>query len=76
VVILTAAIDGSMIKYGARAYRYASIEVGHISQNILLIATALDVPSYPFGGFSESRASRILELRADQELVMQTIVLP
>ncbi|WP_177240173.1 SagB/ThcOx family dehydrogenase [Streptomyces monashensis] len=76
VFVFTAAIDRNMVKYGARGYRYALIEAGHASQNLALVASALGVACCPFGGFSESRLSRMLDLKADQELPVQTVVLP
>lgn len=76
VVVFTAAIDRNMVKYGARGYRYALIEAGHASQNLGLIAGALGIACCPFGGFSESRLSRMLDLKADQELLVETVVLP
>jgi len=42
-LILTAAIGRLTAKYGLRAYRLALIDIGHVSQNLYLVATALSL---------------------------------
>jgi SagB-type dehydrogenase family enzyme len=51
VVAMTAVFWRSRFKYGARAYRFALTEAGHVAQNLLLAATALGLASVPVGGF-------------------------
>ena len=52
----------SKVKYGVRGYRFALIEVGHLAQNALLVATALGLHAVPWGGFVDAHADRFLEL--------------
>jgi SagB-type dehydrogenase family enzyme len=54
VIIFTAIPSRTSQKYGDQgAERYINIEAGHISQNILLEAVALDLGATPVGGFSQ-----------------------
>ncbi|HET9649509.1 MAG TPA: SagB/ThcOx family dehydrogenase, partial [Microlunatus sp.] len=42
-VILTSAVGRLKAKYGPRGYRFALLDIGHVSQNIYLSATALSL---------------------------------
>ena len=55
VVAITAVFWRSRFKYGARAYRFALTEAGHVAQNLLLAATALGLASVPIGGFYDRK---------------------
>lgn len=48
--------------YGNKSRDYALLECGHIAQNILLTAAALNLGSVPVGAFSQRRISGLLEL--------------
>jgi SagB-type dehydrogenase family enzyme len=41
-------------KYGQRGYRFVLLEAGHVAQNALLAATALELGSVPVGGFYDA----------------------
>ena len=58
VVVATAVFWRSRFKYGARAYRFALLEAGHLGQSLLLAAAALDVATTPVGGFSTGSWTR------------------
>jgi SagB-type dehydrogenase family enzyme len=60
LVIVTAMFWRSRFKYGARAYRFALIEAGHLAQNFLLAAAALRLASTPLGGFYDRRVDTFL----------------
>jgi SagB-type dehydrogenase family enzyme len=49
-------------EYGNKSRDYALLECGHIAQNILLTATALNLGSVPVGAFSQRRLSGLLDL--------------
>ena len=51
VVVATAVFWRSRFKYGARAYRFALLEAGHLGQSLVLAAAALDLAVTPVGGF-------------------------
>jgi SagB-type dehydrogenase family enzyme len=52
-------------KYGARAERFVALEAGHVAQNILLAATALDLAAVPVGAFDDAAVRRQLSLPAE-----------
>lgn len=60
LILLTADFTRISTKYGARAYRFVLQESGHISQNLLLAATALGLGSCPLGGFRDDVAAALL----------------
>jgi SagB-type dehydrogenase family enzyme len=49
-------------KYGNRAERYCLLEAGHVAQNILLQATALELVSVPVGAFTDGELVGVLRL--------------
>ena len=49
-------------KYGAGGYRMLVAEAGHISQNLILAATALNLHARPFGGVYDSLINELLGL--------------
>jgi SagB-type dehydrogenase family enzyme len=55
VVVVTAMFWRSRFKYGSRAYRFTLIEAGHVAQNFLLAASALQLAAVPVGGFYDRR---------------------
>jgi SagB-type dehydrogenase family enzyme len=68
-MVIAAVIDRTARKYGSWAERYCLVEVGHVAQNILLQATALELAGVPIGAFEEEKASSALKLPADQRLL-------
>lgn len=61
VVVITTMFWRSRFKYGARAYRFALIEAGHVAQNFLLTATALGLASVPLGGFYDREVDALVD---------------
>ena len=60
VVAISAVFWRSRFKYGARAYRFALLEAGHVAQNYLLAATALGLSACPVGGFFDRQVDALL----------------
>jgi SagB-type dehydrogenase family enzyme len=54
-------------KYGNRAVRYATLEAGHIAQNVLLQAVALGLNSVPVGAFEDQKIAAALDLPGELE---------
>jgi len=54
-------------KYHDLGYRLALMETGHLSQNALLIATALNLQTRPCTGFSNAQVEELLTLDPEQE---------
>lgn len=63
-LVISADVAITARKYGARAERYATLEAGHVAQNVLLTATALDLAALPIGAFDDGAVRRALELPA------------
>jgi SagB-type dehydrogenase family enzyme len=55
LIVVTAMFWRSRFKYGARGYRFALLEAGHVGQNAVLAAAALRLEALPVGGFYDRR---------------------
>lgn len=54
-------------KFNEKAKSFVYAEAGHISQNILLVATSLELKSVPVGGFNDENLSKLLNLDGKEE---------
>ncbi len=63
LLVVTALFWRSRFKYGARGYRFALLEAGHVVQNAVLASTALELSALPLGGFFDRRLDALV--RAD-----------
>jgi SagB-type dehydrogenase family enzyme len=62
-------------KYGEGGYRMLVAESGHISQNLVLAATALGLSARPFGGVFDDVLNRELGLDdADEQFLLSVLV--
>ena len=62
-------------KYGQGGYRMLIAEAGHISQNIVLTATALGVSARPFGGVFDALLNHDLGLdQAEEQFILAVLV--
>jgi SagB-type dehydrogenase family enzyme len=74
VLFLIAAVFGrTRFKYGLRGYRFALLEAGHLAQNVVLAAAALDLACVPLGGFYDRRTDTFLGLDGVNESALYTI---
>lgn len=71
----TAAFWRAMAKYGPRSYRYMMQESGHLVQNILLVASAMEVDAVPLAGFHDSNVNDYLDIDGVNEAVVYTACL-
>jgi SagB-type dehydrogenase family enzyme len=67
VFVVTAVYARAAEEYGPRAERYATLEAGHVAQNILLQAVALGLAAVPVGAFDGALVRSALGLPADHE---------
>lgn len=74
LIVFTSCWKRSSAKYGNLAYIHALLEAGHMSQNILLASTALQIKSRPMAGFSDDLILELLDLDPEQEQPVLTIV--
>jgi len=70
ILFLTGVLPRLSWKYGERAYRYALLEAGHVGQNLLLAATALNLVSCPIVGFYDDAVHDLLDVDGISEIVL------
>ena len=70
VIFVTAVFWRTRFKYGLRGYRFALLEAGHVMQNVLLAATALDLTAFPLGGFYDAAVEELLGVDGVDESVL------
>jgi SagB-type dehydrogenase family enzyme len=70
VIVLTAVFWRSRFKYGARAYRFALIEAGHVAQSLLLGAAALGLRTLPVGGFYDRSVDALIGIDGVHEAAL------
>src|SRR5205823_11025991 len=61
-------------KYGQGGYRMLVAEAGHISQNLILAATALGLSARPFGGVFDGLLNHGLGLDGDDEQFLLAVL--
>jgi len=74
-IVIAGVLDRVTSKYGPRGYRFACLEAGHISQNILLAASALGLSSLTYGSFYDNEIEKWLDLDGMNEVVLSVILL-
>ena len=62
VLIFTAGWWKNNDKYQDFGYLLGMLEAGHAAQNVILAASAVDVPTCPLGGFNDDVAASLLDL--------------
>lgn len=62
-LVVTAVYERVMDRYGERGKRYAKMEAGHISQNIYLACSALDLGTVAIGAFEDEQVIELLQLK-------------
>jgi SagB-type dehydrogenase family enzyme len=67
VICLTGCFVRHEQKYGEGGYRMLVAEAGHISQNLILTATALGLSCRPFGGVFDDLLNQDLRLATPDE---------
>lgn len=75
LLIFTNVWRRSSIKYGDFSYVLGLLEAGHMSENILLVSTALDFHTRPIEGYNDKALNELLDLDGEKEQVVQTIML-
>ena len=75
LIVFTAVWKRSSAKYGDFTYTVALLEAGHMSENILLVATALDLKSRPMAGFKDDLIEKLLDLNPEHEQVVHTVTM-
>ena len=63
---VAAVYERTSVKYGAKAQRFAHIEIGHVGQNIYLQAVALGLGAVAVGGYDDAAVKAALDLPAEE----------
>lgn len=71
--VITGVLDRVRVKYGDRGYRLVLNEVGHLSQNMLLLATEMGLGSCPIAGYIDSEANKLLDINLQKEVTLYMI---
>lgn len=67
VIVLSGVVERTAEKYGDRAERYMWIEVGHVTQNILLQAQALNIGGVSIGAFDDGGVHDLLMMEENEQ---------
>ncbi len=70
VFIWTGVLNRAMWKYRERAIRYLFLDAGHICQNLMLAATALNLGVCPVGAFFDGEVERLLQVDGVEEAAL------
>ena len=74
-ILVLGVFGRTRFKYGQRGYRFALLEAGHVGQNVVLAAAALDVVALPFGGYYDARLDELVGADGVEESVVYAVVL-
>jgi SagB-type dehydrogenase family enzyme len=74
LVCLTGVFPRHERKYGEGGYRMLVAEAGHVSQNLVLAATALGLNARPFGGVFDSLVDQALGLDTTREQFLLSVL--
>ncbi len=75
VIVITGVLSRSMAKYGGRGYRFAVLEAGHLSQNLLLAAVALGLPALAYGSYDDAALEHLLGVDGLDEVVLAAVLI-
>lgn len=67
MIVLSDVVERTAEKYGDRAERYMWIEVGHVTQNILLQAQALNIGGVSIGAFDDEEVHELLMMEENEQ---------
>ncbi len=70
IFIWTAVVRRTMSKYGNRGVRYIFMDAGHLCQNLLLAAQALELAACPVAAFFDQDMNHILGVDGTEETVV------
>lgn len=68
--IWSAVFYRNMNKYGDRGLRYVLLDAGHICQNLLIAAEAINCGGCPVGAFFDEELNDIIDIDGEQESVL------
>ena len=75
LIVFTSVWKRSSAKYGDFTYTVAMLEAGHMSENAILVATALGLQARPMAGFNDEAILSLLDIDREYEQPVHTITL-
>lgn len=75
IILMTAVLPRLQFKYGERAYRYAHLEAGHLSQLILEQCHTCKLAAFPVGGFIEREIENYLDIDGHEEIAVYSVII-
>lgn len=75
LIVFTSVWQRSSAKYGDLAYQHALIESGHMSENLLLLGSALSLHVRPYAGFNDKLLAQLLDLDEECEQPVHAVTL-
>ena len=75
IVLLVAAFDRTLAKYGDRGYRLVLLDAGHAAQNLLLVAEQERLGACAVAGFCDDALAADLGIDGVDEAVVHSVVL-
>ncbi|MEM4783872.1 MAG: SagB/ThcOx family dehydrogenase [Sulfolobales archaeon] len=65
-IVLCAIYERTTGRYGERGVRYVHMELGHVGQNIYLMATALELGTVAIGAFYDEEVARVVSVAKNE----------
>lgn len=75
VLVVTAVLWRTRFKYGARGYRFALLEAGHVAQNVTLACAGLRLPVLPIGGFYDRSVDAVVGANSLDEVSLYVLAI-
>ncbi len=73
IIIITACINRSKIKYGEIAYHFMNLEAGHMMQNFILLLETKKRGYRNIGRFDAKKITALLDIRLEEEIPLYAI---
>lgn len=70
IIIISAVLDRTRIKYQERGYRFVFLDAGHLGQNFYLVSEGLGLKCCAIGGFVDEEFNKLLDLQDQGEKVI------
>lgn len=74
-LLATAVFKRTTYKYGNRGYRFVLMEVGHLFQNIALVAESLKLGTCDIGGYEDDELNEFLHIDGVNEAIVGEIAI-
>ncbi|MCP4663202.1 MAG: SagB/ThcOx family dehydrogenase [bacterium] len=68
IIVLTAVVHRTLLRYGDRGFRFIWIEAGHVAQNLNLVGAAMGLGTLDLGGFFDDPLAALLGLDPEAEI--------